>query len=217
MTKQYEPIPQVKNMEVDEGTALTTTPQDDTNMASLANFNVSLKKLTTFCAVLMGCTILLLNRQNFGTSIRGGVASSLPSLGEGEDYSCNIIWMTVGSKSMSDSGSEAEVKVHIMVNGQWKYQDQKVYHFAKYGGVAALSDTYGYKTINNSDKIKVFFEEVDDFSGNDWAATGELTNLCRQVQCFPGDQFCWWKKDFTWTAYWPNGGSVRVNGSVTRR
>jgi len=96
---------------------------------------------------MMGCAVLLVNRQKFGASIRGGVASSLPSLAEGDpNLTCYISFNTVGTYGMSDSGREAEVKVHVMVNGQFKYQDQKVYEFNEEGGSTALSSsTYGPK------------------------------------------------------------------------
>ena len=163
----------------DEGTSLTPTPQDDANMVS---FNLSWKKLTTFCAVMMGCTVLLVNRQNFGPSIRGGVASSLPSLGD-EVKTCNLSFTKVGTWGMKDSGNEAEVKVHVMINGQWKYQDQREYHFSLDNGSTALGSTYQNMPISDTDRIVVYFEETDTFGSNDWTKTKPYGGMCSMRNC----------------------------------
>merc|ERR1712150_202067 len=130
----------------------------------------------------------------------------LPNWGD-PDLTCYISFKTVGTYLMSDSGREAEVKVHVLVNGQWKFQDQKKYEFNKDRGSALLSpSTYGTKKIKNSDKVRVFFEEVDDFSSNDWAATNEYGNLCDSI-C-PSDLFCLGRTVDKWHAKWDNGGDV---------
>mmetsp|Transcript_2395 Transcript_2395/g.3359 ORF Transcript_2395/g.3359 Transcript_2395/m.3359 type:complete len:178 (+) Transcript_2395:343-876(+) len=174
----------------------------------MASFNVSWKKLTTFCAVMMGCAVLLVNRQNFGPSIRGGVASSLPSLAGGDpNLSCYISFQTVGTDGMSDSGIEAEVKVHVMLNGLYKWQDQKKYYFNIRGSIAQretkLSNYYHHKLIKNSDTLEVTFEEDDTFSSNDWAQTGRYTNICDSTFLRPH-----------WHAKWKNGGDVYVKSYI---
>jgi len=62
------------------------------------------------------------------------------------------------------------------------------------------------KKIKNSDKVRVFFEEVDDFSSNDWTSTGENGYLCDRP-CTTG-VFCNGRTIQKWYAWWANGGDV---------
>eukprot|EP00521_Asterionellopsis_glacialis_P000204 CAMPEP_0195246310 /NCGR_PEP_ID=MMETSP0706-20130129/324_1 /TAXON_ID=33640 /ORGANISM="Asterionellopsis glacialis, Strain CCMP134" /LENGTH=185 /DNA_ID=CAMNT_0040297657 /DNA_START=7 /DNA_END=564 /DNA_ORIENTATION=+ len=184
----------------------------------MASFNVSWKKLTTFCAVMMGCAVLLVNRQKFGASIRGGVASSLPSLaGVDPNRLCYISYSLIGTNGMKDSGLSAEVKVHVMVNGRYTTRDFNTYYFNIRGSLPErttnLGGSYQHKPIKNSDKISVTFEEVDDFSSNDWAETATHTNLCENLNGLSS----WYKYSWgRWTALWDKAGDVYVEVNIER-